>query len=72
MKQSVQDYRRELAERTTAIETQVINIYHDLKEVKELLQVQNSRLRTNEQAIAKWKGYAAGILWISGILAWFL
>jgi len=43
MKQSVQDYRRELAERTTAIETQVINIYHDLKEVKELLQVQNIR-----------------------------
>ena len=42
-----------MAERVAVIEAQVIDIYHDIKEIKELLKEQNGRVRTNEKNIAR-------------------
>jgi len=53
MKQTVQEHRQELSERTIAIETQLVNIYHDIKEIKELLKIQNGRVRKNENNITR-------------------
>ena len=49
----VSEYREQMAERVAVIEAQVIDIYHDIKEIKELLKEQNGRVRTNEQNIAR-------------------
>jgi len=49
----VSEYREQMAERVAVIEAQVIDIYHDIKEIKELLKEQNGRVRTNEKNIAR-------------------
>jgi DNA-binding ferritin-like protein len=49
----VSEYREQMAERVAVIEAQVIDIYHDIKEIKQLLKEQNGRVRTNEQNIAR-------------------
>ena len=52
----VSEYREQMAERVAVIEAQVIDIYHDIKEIKELLKEQNGRVRKNEQNIARISG----------------
>ena len=42
-----------MAERVAVIEAQVIDIYHDIKEIKTLIKEQNGRVRKNEQNIAR-------------------
>ena len=49
-----------MTERVAVIEAQVVDIYHDIKEVKQLLKEQNGRVRKNEQNIARITG--VGIL----------
>ena len=49
----VSEYREQMAERVAVIEAQVIDIYHDIKEIKELVKEQNGRVRTNEKNIAR-------------------
>jgi len=49
----VSEYREQMAERVAVIEAQVIDIYHDIKEIKQLLKEKNGRVRTNEQNIAR-------------------
>jgi ribosomal protein L29 len=49
----VSEYREQMTERVAVIESQVIDIYHDIKEIKQLLKEQNGRVRTNEKNIAR-------------------
>ena len=49
----VSEYREQMAERVAVIEAQVIDIYHDIKEIKQLVKEQNGRVRRNEQNIAR-------------------
>ena len=49
----VSEYREQMAERVAVIEAQVIDIYHDIKEIKTLIKEQNGRVRKNEQNIAR-------------------
>ena len=56
----VSEYREQMAERVAVIEAQVIDIYHDIKEIKQLLKEQNGRVRKNEQNIARI--FAAGVV----------
>ena len=49
----VSEYREQMTERVAVIEAQVIDIYHDIKEIKQLLKEQNGRVRTNEKNIAR-------------------
>jgi hypothetical protein len=68
MKQTVQEHRQELSERTIAIETQLVNIYHDIKEIKELLKIQNGRVRKNESNISYIFGVGAVITFLLTVL----
>ena len=52
----VSEYREQMTERVAVIESQVVDIYHDIKEVKQLLKEQNGRVRKNEQNIARITG----------------
>ena len=52
----VSEYREQMTERVAVIEAQVVDIYHDIKEVKQLLKEQNGRVRKNEQNIARITG----------------
>lgn len=56
----VSEYREQMTERVAVIEAQVIDIYHDIKEIKQLLKEQNGRVRKNEQNIARI--FAAGVV----------
>jgi acetyl-CoA carboxylase carboxyltransferase component len=49
----VSEYREQMTERVAVIESQVIDIYNDIKEIKQLLKEQNGRVRTNEKNIAR-------------------
>lgn len=49
----VSEYREQMTERVAVIEAQVIDIYHDIKEIKELLKIQNGRVRKNENNITR-------------------
>ena len=49
----VSEYREQMTERVAVIESQVIDIYHDIKEIKQLLKEQNGRVRKNEKNIAR-------------------
>jgi DNA-binding ferritin-like protein len=64
----VSEYREQMAERVAVIEAQVIDIYHDIKEIKELLKEQNGRVRTNEQNIARITAVGMVIAILLGIL----
>jgi len=64
----VSEYREQMAERVAVIEAQVIDIYHDIKEIKELLKEQNGRVRTNEQNIARIGAVGIVIAMILGLL----
>jgi hypothetical protein len=64
----VSEYREHMAERVAIIEAQVIDIYHDIKEIKELLKEQNGRVRKNEQNIARIFGIGMVVAFILGIL----
>jgi acetyl-CoA carboxylase carboxyltransferase component len=64
----VSEYREQMAERVAVIEAQVIDIYHDIKEIKELLREQNGRVRTNEQNIARITAVGMVIAILLGIL----
>jgi DNA-binding ferritin-like protein len=64
----VSEYREQMAERVAVIEAQVIDIYHDIKEIKELVKEQNGRVRTNEQNIARITAVGMVIAILLGIL----
>jgi DNA-binding transcriptional MerR regulator len=64
----VSEYREQMAERVAIIEAQVIDIYYDIKEIKELLKEQNGRVRKNEQNIARIFGIGMVVAFILGIL----
>jgi hypothetical protein len=64
----VSEYREQMAERVAVIEAQVIDIYHDIKEIKELLKEQNGRVRTNEQNIARITAVGMVIAMVLGLL----
>jgi DNA-binding ferritin-like protein len=64
----VSEYREQMAERVAVIEAQVIDIYHDIKEIKQLVKEQNSRVRTNEQNIARITAVGMVIAILLGIL----
>jgi acetyl-CoA carboxylase carboxyltransferase component len=64
----VSEYREQMAERVAVIEAQVIDIYHDIKEIKELLREQNGRVRTNEQNIARITAVGIVIAMVLGLL----
>ena len=57
-----------MAERVAVIEAQVIDIYHDIKEIKELLKEQNGRVRTNEKNIARITAVGMFIAMVLGLL----
>ena len=57
-----------MAERVAVIEAQVIDIYHDIKEIKQLLKDQNGRVRRNEQNIARISGIGILAAILLGIL----
>jgi len=58
----VSEYREQMTQRTAVIEAQVIDIYHDIKEIKQLVKEQNGRVRTNEKNIAR-------IIAVGGVIA---
>ena len=64
----VSEYREQMAERVAVIESQVIDIYHDIKEIKELLREQNGRVRKNEQNIARITAIGGAIAILLGLL----
>ena len=57
-----------MAERVAVIEAQVIDIYHDIKEIKQLVKEQNGRVRTNEQNIARITGVGVVVAILLGVL----
>ena len=61
MKKTVTQHRQEVEERLSSLETNIDNIYHHVKDIKHLLEIQNGRVRKNEEQIAKWKGVAGVI-----------
>ncbi len=64
----VSEYREQMAERVAVIEAQVIDIYHDIKEIKELVKEQNGRVRSNEQNIARITAVGIVIAMVLGLL----
>ena len=75
MKKTVTEHRQEIEQRLANVETHVENIYHHVKRIEKLVELQNGRVRKNEEQIAKWKGVAtvvgflcAGIITLLSIL----
>jgi acetyl-CoA carboxylase carboxyltransferase component len=64
----VSEYREQMTERVAVIESQVIDIYHDIKEIKQLLKEQNGRVRTNEKNIARISGIGLLAAFLLGLL----
>ena len=64
----VSEYREQMAERVAVIEAQVIDIYHDIKEIKQLVKEQNGRVRTNEQNIARITAIGVVVAILLGLL----
>jgi acetyl-CoA carboxylase carboxyltransferase component len=64
----VSEYREQMTERVAVIEAQVIDIYHDIKEIKQLLKEQNGRVRTNEKNIARITAVGGFIAILLGLL----
>lgn len=57
-----------MAERVAVIEAQVIDIYHDIKEIKQLVKEQNGRVRKNEQSIARITAIGVVVAVLLGLL----
>ena len=57
-----------MAERVAVIEAQVIDIYHDIKEIKQLVKEQNGRVRKNEQSIARITAIGVVVAILLGLL----
>ena len=57
-----------MTERVAVIEAQVIDIYHDIKEIKQLLKEQNGRVRKNEQNIARITAIGVVVAVLLGLL----
>jgi len=64
MKKTATQHRQEVEERLSSLETNIVNIYHHVKDIKHLLEIQNGRVRKNEEQIAKWKGVAGVIVFL--------
>ena len=64
----VSEYREQMTERVAVIEAQVIDIYYDIKEIKQLLKEQNGRVRTNEKNIARITAVGGVIAVLLGLL----
>ena len=64
----VSEYREQMTERVAVIEAQVIDIYYDIKEIKQLLKEQNGRVRKNEQSIARITGIGIFAAILLGLL----
>jgi acetyl-CoA carboxylase carboxyltransferase component len=64
----VSEYREQMTERVAVIESQVIDIYNDIKEIKQLLKEQNGRVRTNEKNIARITAVGGVIAVLLGLL----
>ena len=64
----VSEYREQMAERVAVIEAQVIDIYHDIKEIKQLVKEQNGRVRKNEQSIARITAIGVVVAVLLGLL----
>jgi acetyl-CoA carboxylase carboxyltransferase component len=64
----VSEYREQMTERVAVIEAQVIDIYNDIKEIKQLLKEQNGRVRTNEKNIARITAVGGVIAVLLGLL----
>lgn len=64
MKKTATQHRQEVEERLSSLETNISNIYHHVKDIKHLLEIQNGRVRKNEEQIAKWKGVAGVIVFL--------
>lgn len=63
-KSPVWEHRRGLEQRLSNVETHVENIYHHVKRIEHLVEMQNGRVRKNEEQIAKWRGVASVIIFL--------
>jgi hypothetical protein len=71
-KSPVWEHRRGLEQRLSNVETHVENIYHHVKRIEHLVEMQNGRVRKNEEEIARWKGVVGVIMLIITIAATIL
>ena len=71
-KSPVWEHRRGLEQRLSNVETHVENIYHHVKRIEHLVELQNGRVRKNEEEIARWKGVVGVIMLIITIAATIL
>jgi len=71
-KSPVWEHRRSLEQRLSNVETHVENIYHHVKRIEHLVEMQNGRVRKNEEEIARWKGVVGVIMLIITIAATIL
>ena len=73
MKKTVTEHRQEVEQRLAKIETivesHVENIYHHVKRIEHLVELQNGRVRKNEEEIARWKGVVGVIILVITIAA---
>jgi 2-methylcitrate dehydratase PrpD len=73
MKKTVTEHRQEVEQRLakieTIVETHVENIYHHVKRIEKLVELQNGRVRKNEEQIARWKGVVSVVAFLcAGII----
>jgi len=58
-----------MEQRLANVETHVENIYHHVKRIEHLVELQNGRVRKNEEEIARWKGVVGVIILVITIAA---
>lgn len=68
MAKTALQHRKDVEERLSSLETHIINIYHHVKRIEKLLEMQNGRVRKNEEEIARWKGVIAVIILVITIV----
>jgi len=69
MKKTVTEHRQEVEQRLANVETHVENIYHHVKRIEKLVELQNGRVRKNEEQIARWKGVVSVVAFLcAGII----
>ena len=69
MKKTVTEHRQEIEQRLANVETHVENIYYHVKRIEHLVELQNGRVRKNEEEIARWKGVVGVIILVITIAA---